>query len=121
MALKDDIYTALINNIQPDNPGENFDLSDAAIGKVEKLSEDLTTAIKSYIDDLVFRVHDLKADTIILPGTIQTAAGPNVNPLQVSVKVSQDNPEGITDAPNSLQSVVKVDSNVNRDKSGVLV
>ena len=119
MALKDEIYTALITNIQPDNPGENFDLSDTAIDKVEKLSENLTTAIKRYIDDLVFRVHDLKADTVILPGTIQTSAGPNVNPIKVSVKVSQDNPTGITDQPNALQSVVKVDSNVNRDKSGI--
>ena len=119
MALKSAIETALLQNLTP-TKDKNFKISEEGGEKVKVLSEQLAMAIRDYIDDLVFRVHDLKADTVILPGTIQTAAGPNVNPLQVSVKVSQNNPEGITDTPNSLQSVVKVDKNINRDKSGIV-
>ena len=119
MALKSAIETALLQNLTP-TKDKNFKVSEEGGEKVKVLSEQLAMAIRDYIDDLVFRVHDLKADTVILPGTIQTAAGPNVNPIKVSVKVSQDNPTGITDQPNALQSVVKVDSNVNRDKSGVV-
>ena len=119
MALKSAILTALGQNLTP-TKDKDFELSSEGQEKLEVLSEQLAMAISDYIDELVFRVHDLKADTVILPGTIQTAAGPNVNPIKVSVKVSQDNPAGITDQPNALQSVVKVDSNVNRDKSGVV-
>ncbi len=119
MALKSAIETALLQNLTP-TQDKDFVVSKDGAKKIEVLSEQLAKAIRDYIDDLVFRVHDLKADTVILPGTIQTAAGPNVNPLQVSVKVSQDNPKGITDAPNSLQSVVKVDKIVNSDKSGIV-
>jgi len=118
MALKSAILTALGQNLIP-TKDKDFEFSSEGQEKLEVLSEQLAMAIRDYIDELVFRVHDLKADTIIAPGTIQTSAGPNLNPLKVSVKVSQNNPKGITDQTNSIQSVVKVDSNVNRDKSGI--
>ena len=45
MGLKDDIYTALITNIQPEGVEENFDFTDKANRKVETLAQDLTNAI----------------------------------------------------------------------------
>ena len=116
MGLKSAIETALIDNLGK----EYVNKSTEGKGKVDALAKGLAKAIKVYVDDLVFRVHDLKADTIIAPGTIQTSAGPNLNPLKVSVKVSQNNPKGITDQANSIQSVVKVDKIVNSDKSGIV-
>ena len=49
MGLKDDIFTALINNIEPDNTSDNFDLSDKAVDKVDTLAQDLTNAIVKFI------------------------------------------------------------------------
>ena len=113
--LQENLFQTIKSNME----SKDFKIADND-PKITKLSENLAKSIRYYIDDLVFRVHDLKADTMIAPGTIQTSAGPNLNPLKVSVKVSQDNPTGITDQPNSLRSVVKVDKNENIDKSGVV-
>ena len=87
---------------------------------MDTLSEDLAKAIKDYIDSLTFRVNSLKGDTVLPIGAIVTNTGANTFPVPISITVSLDNPTGITDASNSLQSVVKVDKNENIDKSGVV-
>ena len=120
MALKDDIFEVLITNIQPDNPGENFSLSDDAIDKVDKLAIGLTTAIARYVDNLTFRIESSTAETILPPGSVITAAGgPNTNPIKVSTTISKDNPKGLTDQANFTKSIVKVDTNDNKKQSGV--
>jgi hypothetical protein len=120
MALKDEIFEALVGSIQPDNPGENFSFSDAGVNKVDTLAEELTIAIATYIGELTFRVVSIKGETILMPGTIQTAAGgPNVNPIKISITIDKDNPKGVTDRINSLLSVVKVDEAQNKSLSGV--
>ena len=120
MGLKDDIFNALITNVQPDETVENFSMTNKGIDKVETLSENLTKAIATYIGELTFRVVSIKGETILMPGTIQTAAGgPNVNPIKVSITIDKDNPKGATDQVNSIVSVVKVDQADNKKQSGV--
>ena len=125
MALKDDIFEALIANIQPDNPGENFSLSDNAIDKVDKLAIGLTTAIAKYINEVDFRIEDLKAEGMIMPGGINTVGSPaaqaNVAPVMLKVQTSKiKNEVGLPQTQaNAKASLVKVDTNENRKHSGV--
>ena len=122
MGLKDDIFNALITNIQPDETVENFSMTNKGIDKVEILSENLTKAIAKYVENLTFRIVSATSETILLPGSVITAAGgPNTNPIKVSANISQDNPKGATDQVNSMVSVVKVDSTDNKKQSGVKI
>ena len=118
MALKSDIETALLQNLTP-TQDKNFKVSKEGAKKIEVLSEQLAKAIRDYIDSLTFRVNSLKGDTILPTGAIVTNTGVNTLPVPISITVSLDNPTGATDTPNSLQSVVKVDKNDNKDKSGI--
>ena len=56
MGLKDEIFEALVSNIQPDNPGENFSFSDAAVDKVDVLAQGLTDAIVKWVQAQTFTV-----------------------------------------------------------------
>ena len=124
MALKDDILKALENNLTHrqviDDKVKTVKPPTEEGSKLDTLSKELAKAIRDYIDSLTFRIESSTAETILPPGSVITAAGgPNTNPIKVSTTISKDNPKGITDAPNSLQSVVKVDKNDNKDKSGI--
>ena len=70
MGLKDEIYQALITNIQPDNPGENFGLSDKAIDKVDVLAQDLTNAIVKFVQAQTFTVTKLNASQLAIPSPL---------------------------------------------------
>tara|TARA_R100000027_G_C2164318_1_gene68716 strand:+ start:55 stop:396 length:342 start_codon:yes stop_codon:yes gene_type:complete len=87
MGLKDDIFTALITNIQPDNPGENFDLSDKAIDKVDTLAQDLTNAIVNFIQAQTFTITKLNATQLNVP--VITPTGPGTA-AKVTVKVDEN-------------------------------
>ena len=64
--LKDNIFEALVTNITPDNPGENFDFSDKAMDKVEKLAEDLSGAIVKWVEAQTFTIEEAEC-TINIP------------------------------------------------------
>ena len=64
--LKDNIFEALVTNITPDNPGENFDFSDKAMDKVEKLAEDLSGAIVKWVEAQTFTIEEAEC-TIQIP------------------------------------------------------
>jgi len=87
MGLKDDIFTALITNIQPDNSGENFDLSDKAIDKVDTLAQDLTNAIVNFIQAQTFTITKLNATQLNVP--VITPTGPGTA-AKVTVKVDEN-------------------------------
>ena len=122
MGLKDDIFNALITNVQPDETVENFSMTNKGIDKVEILSENLTKAIAKYVENLTFRIISATSETILPPGSVITAAGgPNTNPIKISTNISKDNPKGLTDQANSMISVVKVDPTDNKKQSGVSI
>ena len=92
MGLKDDIFDALMTNIQPDNPGENFSMEDKAIDKVETLAGSLSKAIIDFIKAQTFTVTKLNASQAAIPTT------PSLIPM-ITVKVDDkgqgvDNPVG---------------------------
>tara|TARA_Y100000022_G_C12975686_1_gene251162 strand:+ start:48 stop:389 length:342 start_codon:yes stop_codon:yes gene_type:complete len=87
MGLKDDIFAALITNIQPDNPGENFGLSDKAIDKVDTLAQDLTNAIVNFIQAQTFTITKLNATQLNVP--VITPTGPGTA-AKVTVKVDEN-------------------------------
>ena len=74
MGLKDDIFEVLVGNIQPDNPGENFSFSDAAVDKVDVLAQDLTDAIITFIEAQTFMITEAEATIQIPPVTSQVSA-----------------------------------------------
>ena len=87
MALKDEIFEALITNIQPDNPGENFDLSDKAIDKVDVLAQGLTDAIVKWVQAQTFTITKLNATQLNVP--VITPTGPGTA-AKVTVKVDEN-------------------------------
>ena len=125
MALKDDIFNVLKTNVEPDNPGDNYEFKDN--GKLNALATGLATAIAKYIDEVDFRIEDLKAEGLILPGGINTVGSPaaqaNVAPVMLKVQTSKTKNEvGLPQtSANANSSLVKVDKNSNRSKSGVNV
>lgn len=74
MGLKDNIFEALVTNITPDNPGENFDFSDKAIDKVEKLAEDLSGAIVKWVEAQTFTIEEAEC-TIQIPQISSVVTG----------------------------------------------
>ena len=128
MGLRDDILKAFENNLTHNEVNQE--------GKVEKvkpptgrgtpletLAIDLSTAIAKYIKDLSFRIEDLKAEGMIMPGQVLTPGGPNTNPIPVKVQVSKlKNEVGLPQTQaNAKASLVKVDKDENRKLSGVNV
>ena len=123
MALKDDIYDALVKNLGE----EHINNSSEGKAKVDTLATDLTTAIAKYINEVDFRIEDLKAEGLILPGGINTVGSPaaqsNAAPVTLKVQTSKTKNEvGLPQTlANANTSLVKVDKNSNRSKSGVNV
>jgi hypothetical protein len=78
MGLKSNIYQALIENIQPDEPGENFNFSDKAVEKIDKLAQSLEDAIVEFITSQTFRITKMQASQMNISGI--TAAGVTVGP-----------------------------------------
>ena len=123
MGLKQNIYNAFVTNLGE----EHISNSSEGQTKVDTLATDLTTAIAKYINEVDFRIEDLKAEGLILPGGINTVGSPaaqsNVAPVTLKVQTSKTKnevglPQTLTNANTSL---VKVDKNSNRSKSGVNV
>ena len=54
MGLKTDIFDALKKNVEPSNPGENYEFNDG--GKLDNLAQDLTDAIVNFIQAQTFIV-----------------------------------------------------------------
>jgi|TARA_R110000822_G_C15131796_1_gene475181 hypothetical protein len=90
MGLKDEIFEALVGNIQPDNPGENFSFSDAAVDKVDVLAQGLTDAIITFIEAQTFMITEAEA-TIQIPPISSTV----LNPVPVAGALGV----GVTTAP----------------------
>ena len=93
MGLKDEIFEALVGNIQPDNPGENFTFSDVAVDKVDVLAQGLTDAIINFITNQEFNITEMEAPINFLPGTINVVGSPaaqaNVAPITNIAQISQ--------------------------------
>ena len=132
MALKDDILKAFETNLTHDKVNQEGEIKTIkpAIGRgtpLDTLAIDLSTAIAKYIKDLSFRIEDLKAEGSIMPGVINTVGSPaaqaNVAPVMLKVQTSKTKNEvGLPQtSANANSSLVKVDKNSNRSKSGVNV
>ena len=74
--------------------------------KIDAYAEDMMGAIKAFIERQEMNITDLEMDGMIMPGEIQTpAGGPNVNPIQIKVQVSEtSNKVGL---PSVVQNVKK--------------
>ena len=126
MALKDDILKAFETNLTHDKVNQEGEIKTIkpAIGRgtpLDTLAIDLSTAIAKYIKDLSFRIEDLKAEGMIMPGQVLTPGGPNTNPIPVKVQVSKlKNEVGLPQTlANAKSSLAKVDKDENRKHSGV--
>ena len=105
MGLKTDIFDALKKNIEPSNPGENYEFNDG--GKLDTLAEDLTNAIVNFIQAQTFTITKLNATQLNVP--VITPVGPGTA-AKVTVKVDEnsravDNPLSGTE---SMTSEVKL-------------
>ena len=107
MGLKDDIYTALITNIQPEGVEENFNFTDKANQKVETLAQDLTNAIINWVQSQEFTITSLNATQLNAP--VITPTGPGTAPM-ITVKVDENSaaPDNPLSGVESLSSVVKL-------------
>ena len=130
MALKDDILKAFETNLTHDKVNQEGEIKTIKppTGRgtpLETLAIDLSTAIAKYINDLSFRIEDLKAEGMIMPGGINTVGSPaaqaNVAPVMLKVQTSKiKNEVGLPQTQaNAKASLVKVDKNENRKHSGV--
>ena len=105
MGLKTDIFDALKKNIEPSNPGENYEFNDG--GKLDTLAQDLTNAIVNFIQAQTFTITKLNATQLNVP--VITPTGPGTA-AKVTVKVDEnsravDNPLSGTE---SMTSEVKL-------------
>ena len=85
MGLKTDIFDALKKNIEPSNPGENYEFNDG--GKLDTLAEDLTNAIVNFIQAQTFTITKLNATQLNVP--VITPTGPGTA-AKVTVKVDEN-------------------------------
>jgi hypothetical protein len=85
MGLKTDIFDALKKNIEPSNPGENYEFNDG--GKLDTLAEDLTNAIVNFIQAQTFTITKLNATQLNVP--VITPVGPGTA-AKVTVKVDEN-------------------------------
>ena len=74
--------------------------------KIDAYAEDMMGAMMAFIERQEMNITDLEAEGLIPPGSIQTpAGGPNVNPVQIKVQVSEtSNKVGL---PSVFQNVKK--------------
>ena len=105
MGLKDEIFEALVGNIQPDNPGENYVFDDN--GKVDVLAQGLTDAIVKWVQAQTFIITSLNATQVNVP--VITPVGPGTA-AKVTVKIDEnsaavDNP---LSGAESMQSKVQL-------------
>ena len=128
MALKDDILKAFEisqthTKVNQEGEIETIKPPTGRGTPLETLAIDLSTAIATYIDRVKFRIEDLKAEGMIMPGQVLTPGGPNTNPIPVKVQTSKlKNEVGLPQTrPNADASLAKVDKNENRKHSGVNV
>ena len=68
MGLKTDIFDALKKNIEPSNPGENYEFNDG--GKLDTLAQDLTDAIVKFVQAQTFTVTKLNASQLAIPSPL---------------------------------------------------
>ena len=68
MGLKTDIFDALKKNIEPSNPGENYEFNDG--GKLDTLAQDLTNAIVKFVQAQTFTVTKLNASQLAIPSPL---------------------------------------------------
>jgi len=85
MGLKTDIFDALKKNIEPSNPGENYEFNDG--GKLDTLAQDLTNAIVNFIQAQTFTITKLNATQLNVP--VITPVGPGTA-AKVTVKVDEN-------------------------------
>ena len=132
MALKDDILKAFEisqthTKVNQEGEIETIKPPTGRGTPLDTLAIDLSTAIAKYIKDLSFRIEDLKAEGMIMPGGINTVGSPaaqaNVAPVLLKVQSSKlKNEVGLPQTrANANASLVKVDKNENRKLSGVNV
>ena len=95
MGLKTDIFDALKKNIEPSNPGENYEFNDG--GKLDTLAEDLTNAIVNFIQAQTFTITKLNASQVGVPST------PAAVPI-VTVKVDENN-QAVDNPASGLESM----------------
>ena len=132
MALKDDILKAFEisqthTKVNQEGEIETIKPPTGRGTPLDTLAIDLSTAIAKYIKDLSFRIEDLKAEGMIMPGGINTVGSPaaqtNAAPVLLKVQTSKlKNEVGLPQTrANANASLVKVDKNENRKLSGVNV
>ena len=85
MGLKTDIFDALKKNIEPSNPGENYEFNDG--GKLDTLAQDLTNAIVNFIQAQTFTITKLNATQLNVP--VITPTGPGTA-AKITVKVDEN-------------------------------
>ena len=85
MGLKTDIFDALKKNVEPSNPGENYEFNDG--GKLDTLAQDLTNAIVNFIQAQTFTITKLNATQLNVP--VITPVGPGTA-AKVTVKVDEN-------------------------------
>ena len=85
MGLKTDIFDALKKNIEPSNPGENYEFNDG--GKLDTLAQDLTNAIVNFIQAQAFTITKLNATQLNVP--VITPTGPGTA-AKVTVKIDEN-------------------------------
>ena len=85
MGLKTDIFDALKKNVEPSNPGENYEFNDG--GKLDNLAQDLTDAIVNFIQAQTFIVTKLNATQLNV--SVVTPTGPGTA-AKVTVKVDEN-------------------------------
>ena len=85
MGLKTDIFNALKKNVEPSNPGENYEFNDG--GKLDTLAQDLSNAIVEFIQAQTFTITKLNATQLNVP--VITPVGPGTA-AKVTVKVDEN-------------------------------
>ena len=95
MGLKTDIFDALKKNIEPSNPGENYEFNDG--GKLDTLAQDLSNAIVEFIQAQTFTITKLNASQVGVPST------PAAVPI-VTVKVDENN-QAVDNPASGLESM----------------
>ena len=104
MGLKTDIFNALKKNVEPSNPGENYEFNDG--GKLDTLAQDLSNAIVEFIQAQTFTITKLNATQL------GTTTAPS---LTIPTGIPQ--PPGAPAVPSTIPSLVipkitvKVDEN----------
>ena len=110
--LEKDIKNIAIKQMGGNRAYNNLD-SDGK-GKIDSYAEELTGAIKAFLQRQEFNISDMEAVGMIKPGEINTVGSPaaqsNVAPIPISVQISQrSNKVGLPQVfQNVKSSVIKL-------------